>query len=150
MKQKGPPRSGPGYLVLVVAALARRRIERLTGPSASAGHRDLPGVHAVAAVLGARANDGDFLTDLQRLTAPAATLQTVWRTHLGAPVRHLAGLLILHVHVKPHVRIGPFDLGDDAFERDRLVGVELRRERVVGGDPARGKEAGRGVLVSQQ
>src|SRR4029079_15191082 len=115
MKQKGPPRSGPGYLVLVVAALARRRIERLPGPSASAGHRDLPGVHAVAAVLGARANDGHLFADLQRLTTPAAALQAVRRTHLGAPVRHLAGLRILLVHIEPHVRIRPLDFRDDAL-----------------------------------
>ena len=43
---------GVGNLVLVVAALTRRRIERLTRPSTGLGQRDLPGVHAVAAVLG--------------------------------------------------------------------------------------------------
>ena len=71
----------------------------------------------------------------KRFAAPSAALQTVRRSHLGAPVGHLAGLLVLHVDVEPHVRVGPLDLGHASLQRDRLVGVELRGERMMCHEP---------------
>src|SRR5215510_2509421 len=91
----GPQYSGP-CLVLIVAALTRGCVERFARTRARRHHRHGPGVHALAAILRQRSGDGDLLTDLQRLTTPAAALQTVRRSHLGAPVRHLTRLGILH------------------------------------------------------
>src|SRR5688500_10363839 len=59
----------------IVAALARRRIQLLTRATAGRRQHDAPGVHAVAAVLGERAVDGDDFTDLHRVATPAAALQ---------------------------------------------------------------------------
>src|SRR5688572_24821927 len=38
------------------------------------------------------------------------------------------------------MRVRPLDLRDDAFQRDRLVGVVLRRERMMRGDSARRRD----------
>src|SRR5207244_4692887 len=91
-------------------AMARVGVERLARASARRGQRHLAGVHPLRAILRHRADDGDLLADRERLTAPAAALQTVRRTHFGAPVRDFAGLRILHVDIEPHVRIRPLDL----------------------------------------
>ena len=56
---------------------------------------------------------------------------------LGAPPSHCHGcsgaVVVLHVEVDPDVRVAPFDLGDRAGQRHRLVGVELGREGMVCG-----------------
>src|SRR5690606_18921319 len=69
----------------------------------------------------------------QRLAPPAAALQAVRRPELDTPVRDFARLLVLDVDVDPDVRIRPVDLRDDAGQADRLLGVELGRERMMRG-----------------
>jgi hypothetical protein len=43
-------------------------------------------------------------------------------------------LVVLHVNVEVKVRIGPLDPDDGARQCDRLVGVVLGGERVMGGE----------------
>src|SRR5688572_6561904 len=125
------PREPPRSCVpmnLRVAASARRGVQRFARPSTGGRQRHAARVHALGAVFRQPPLDGDQLAVLQRFTPPALALQAVRGTHLGAPVLDLAGLLVLHVDVEPHMRIGPLDLGDGAAQLDRLVRVELRRE----------------------
>src|SRR4051794_29792464 len=90
-------------LLVDVAALAGGCVESFTRPSAGLRHRDGAGVHVLATVLRERPGDRNLVTDLQRFTAPAAALQTVRRTHFGAPVGDLTSLLVFDVDVEPHV-----------------------------------------------
>ena len=54
---------------------------------------------------------------------------------LGAPPSHCQGcaraVVVLHIQIHPDVRVAPFDPGDRAGQRHRLVGVELGREGMV-------------------
>src|SRR5216683_2724208 len=81
-------------------------------------------------VLGQRTVHGDAIADLEGRPLPAIPDQNVRAGELQVPIRHLA-LLILDVDVEPRVRIQPFDTCHHAFQLDRLVGVVLRRERMM-------------------
>ena len=121
--------SGPASLVVAVAALARGRVECFARALSGRNQRDAPRVHALAAVLGERRiGDGDLLPELHCVAPPARTLQTVRGTELGAPVGDFTGLVVLHVEVDPHMRVGPLNLRHDAAQRYALRAVELRRE----------------------
>jgi hypothetical protein len=124
----------------LIVACARRCIQRLARPAARGGQRDGPRVHALGSVLRQPAVDGDLFADLERFAAPARALQAMRRTHLGAPVGDLSGLIVLDVDIEPHVRIRPFELGDDSRQRDFLVSVELRRKGMMRRRPSSGQQ----------
>src|SRR5690606_21899805 len=113
----------------VALELARARIERLARRAAGRRDRDAARVHPRRAVPREEAVHLDLRADRQRVAAPAAALQQVRRPELGAPVRDLAARIVLDVEIDPHVGVRPFDLRDDAPERDRLLGIELGGER---------------------
>src|SRR5690606_13384190 len=104
---------------------------------------DAARVHPGRAVPREEAVDGNGRADLERITPPAAPLQLMGRSELGPPVRDLARLGVANVEVDPDVRIRPLDLRHDALERNRLVRIELRGERVVGESVARQDKHGR-------
>ncbi len=114
---------------------------RLTGRLEDNGAR----VAGRAAVLRQAAFDRHPFTDLHRVARPALAHQAVRAAHLHRPVGDLLRLLIDHVDIEEGVGIHPLDLGDGARHLERLVRVELRRERVVRESPTRGrKQHGRG------
>src|SRR5436190_21892499 len=102
-------------------------------------HNDAASVHLQCAVLCLAAVDFDFIADLQRLAGPALPLKKVRRSHLEAPVLDHA-LFVLHIDVDPDVGIGPVDLRNKALELNRLIGIELGRERVMGHNRYRGEK----------
>jgi MFS family permease len=58
----------------------------------------------------------------------AVALQAVRRAHLGTPVGYFAGCRIFHVQIDPHVRVGPFDFGNDTFELFWFFSIEFCAE----------------------
>ena len=56
----------------------------------------------------------------------------------AAPIHYIA-FVVLHVDVKVRMRVGPFDLGEGAFNPRGLITIELRRERMVRGNRQRGE-----------
>src|SRR5690606_19445337 len=94
---------------------------------------DAARIHPRHAVPREEAVDGDRGADLERVAPPAAALKLMRRAELRAPVRDLPAVGIANVEVDPDMRIRPFDFSDDAVELDRLVGIELRGERVMSG-----------------
>src|SRR5688500_19921410 len=63
--------------------------------------------------------DGDYLSEHQRVAAEPVPNQHVDTSELELPVRDDA-LVVLHVDIEARVRIGPFNLGDRAHQRDRF------------------------------
>src|SRR6266545_57290 len=98
---------------------------------AAIGERYLLAVRPGAAVLRPVAFDDDFEPGGEIAGAQAATEQRRRTARLDGPVFDLA-IGRLDVHVDPAVRIDPRHLRQAAFQADRLVDVELRRERMVG------------------
>src|SRR6185295_2589277 len=110
--------------------------QRLTARRSRSEHfaralaRNAARVRMVAAIAGEPAFDIDRLADREAVLLPARLLQHVRRAHLEAPVRDLARF-VLHVDEDVHVRVRPLETRHYARHLDRLVGVELRAERVV-------------------
>src|SRR3989442_11409578 len=104
-------------------ALTRRGKEPLAGGR----QHDRSHVPGARAVLGLTAFDGHDVADLGRVARPALTHQAVGAAHLHAPVHDLA-VRFGHVHIEIRVRVLPLDLGDHAFQIERLLRVELRRK----------------------
>src|SRR2546428_3163282 len=105
---------------------AGSRAELLTGGR----HRNSPGVAAVAAILGQRSGHDDLVTEFHRLALPAASLKSVWRTHLETPIRGGA-ILVLHIDVEPYVGIRPFHLRYKTLHCHWFVGIKFRRKGMV-------------------
>src|SRR5947207_13832692 len=107
-------------------AFARRCAETLAG----ADHCHSSSVAAAGSIFGARANDFNFVAELHRCASPTTALKAMGRSHLEAPVLHLA-VLVLDIDVEPHMGIGPFDLGHVSLYGNRFVRVKLRCKRMV-------------------
>jgi hypothetical protein len=67
---------------------------------------------------------------LQRVPVPAPPHESIGRAQLEVPAGHVAAL-VLDVDVDARVGVGPLQPRHGAGERDRLVAIELRRERMV-------------------
>src|SRR4029453_1429561 len=98
--------------------------------AATIGHDEGNRVSQVRSVPGPGAVHRDAIAPLQRGRLPALTIEDVRRPSLHRPIGNLA-MFVFGVQVKVGVRIHPLDFGDGAFERDGLLGVEFRIERVM-------------------
>ena len=107
-------------------AFAGSRAQFLTG----ADHRHTARISPVTSVLCARAIDFYLIAQFHCGARPAAALQSMRRAHFPTPVFDGA-VGLLHVDVKPDVRIRPFDFRDIPLHCCRLVRVKFCRERVV-------------------
>src|SRR5690606_1979079 len=83
----------------LAGALVERRARRARGRR----DRDAARVHPWRAVPREEAVDLDLRADRQRVASPAAALQQMRRSELGAPVRDLAARIVLDVEIDPHV-----------------------------------------------
>ena len=77
---------------------------------------------------------------MHRIARPAGPHQRVRASHFGSPIDEFARRFILHVDVKPNMRVRPLDFGDDPGQLDALCPIELCSERMV---PNGGASAGR-------
>ena len=75
--------------------------------------------------------DFDHVGGLERRARPTLANEAGSAGKLELPVGNGAGLDPSSIRVKTHMRVLPFDFGDAAHERDRLLRVVLGRERVV-------------------
>src|SRR5262245_11149765 len=82
------------------------------------------------AVLCKCAIDFHFIAELHRGPSPSTSLQTMRRTHFPAPIFYSA-VGLLHIDVKPDMRISPFDFCHKTLHRDRLTCVEFSCKRMV-------------------
>src|SRR5277367_1416665 len=88
------------------------------------------GVGRVAAVLGPISLYGDLVSLFHGGPSPTAANETVWATEFEAPVSNLA-VFVLHVDVKPRMRIGPLHFSDRPGDFDGFVCVELSRKSMM-------------------
>ena len=120
-------------VVGILAVLRRAGARRPHEQGATVGEGNVAPVGAHASVLRLVARDDDDRADLDRIARDAVALQRVRRAASTIQIFALAvGGLVLHVD--PRVRIDPLDLGYRALQGHRRVGVEFRRERVMGKD----------------
>ena len=72
-----------------------------------------------------------MITGLDRdILLPAVPVEHTRPISLKFPVSHFS-VLISHVHENEAVRVGPLDLRDDSRDRNRLVRIVFRAERVM-------------------
>src|SRR5580698_294518 len=91
---------------------------------------DTAGVGDLAAVPGGVTFDRNLVSLFQCGSPPALANELVGTAHLKTPVSDLA-IFILHVNVKPAMRVGPLKLGHDTREFDAFVRVELGDKGVM-------------------
>src|SRR5271163_4396255 len=72
----------------------------------------------------------NFVAGGEGIAGPTDALEFDAALHLTGPILNLA-LRAGDIDEDEHVRIGPIVLGDDAFERDRLLIVIGRRHRMM-------------------
>src|SRR6185503_9194073 len=89
-------------------------------------------VDEVATVAREAAFERHEVADFKRVALPALAKQRVRTAHLERPADDGA-VGRRHVRVDENVRVRPLDFRDLASQRDRLVDIVLRRERVMSG-----------------
>src|SRR2546422_1513261 len=99
-------------------------------PLACAGQHDGLRIGAIAAVACATRIDRHHVTGLHRIALHARPQQLTGTRHFEPPVRDGA-VLVLDVHEKPGVGIGPLDLGHRPGQFNGLSRVKFSRERMV-------------------
>ena len=106
---------------------------RVAFPRRRGWRRNVRAISAIRPVLGLEALHHDFGAGRQVILGESAAQECVRRASFHSPCDNLP-VLALHVEVDPGVRIRPFNLSDGTVERDRLLGIELGGECMVGGE----------------
>ena len=101
-------------------SLAGVRKKLLTG----AGQCHESRICVIASIFGTAAFDSIDVADLQGILVPTRAHQSIGATQLDPPVAGLAGI-ILHIHVKPGMRVLPFYFCNRARKICRFTGIEL-------------------------
>src|SRR5579871_5525540 len=81
-------------------------------------------------VLGTETFHSYLIPDLQNVFRNASPLKHAWRAARETPSGNFAAI-VLHINVKPDVRVRPLNLGDRASDFHGLGAVILRRECMV-------------------
>src|SRR5580704_17193062 len=98
------------------------------GELAAVGKSDVLDEPGVGTIFGGHGVHGDGVAGFQASAVGAAQSRPAQRArpgHLKGPMLHIAAV-ILYVEIAVGVGIDPFDLGDHARNRERLIEVEFR------------------------